>query len=98
MTELQKQIIQLTEEIDATQNKRSNLKNERVKESEFEKDEIVDVYSTSNEYLGKGLVLYISVLDNGDFKYNLKKIKKDGGISRQRFCQYTNYIVKKIEK
>lgn len=98
MTELQKQIIQLTEEIKLKNDKRVSLKLDRVNESEFKNEEIVDVYSTSNEYLGKGSILWISVLDNGDFKYNLKKIKKDGSVSRHRFCQYTNYIVKKIEK
>lgn len=80
------------------------LKTCRLSECEFEKGEKVKVFkmpsSWSKEkepiFQGEGFINGIFVNENGDFDYNIKKVKKDGTASAHGFWNGYNYKVEKI--
>ena len=105
---MQKSNQELIQEIS---NKIADLKKEmeylkicRLSECEFEKGEKVKVFKIPSTweknkepvYEGEGFIERISVKDNGDFSYSLKKVKKDGTASQHNFFYLYEYKVEKL--
>lgn len=103
MKNLKEEIENITKAIGSLENKRKEYKEERVEECEFKIDEKVKVFRVDRwnkdlvlENLGEGFIHRISVNDEGDFSYSLKKCKKDGKKSALGFYSWYEYKIEKI--
>lgn len=99
MTILQKRIKELGNNIKELEENMRSLKSERILECEFKVDEKVRVFDKSERYfdfLGEGFIKFILVDNEGNFRYKIKKAKKDGTESKFYFSEYHTYRIEKL--
>lgn len=100
----QELIQEISNKIADLKKEKEYLKMCRLSECEFEKGEKVKVlkmpssWSKDKEpiFQGEGFINRIFVNENGDFDYNIKKVKKDGTASAYGFYIYYEYKIEKI--
>ncbi len=100
----QELIQEISNKIEDLKKEMENLKICRISECEFQEGEKVKVFKipyiwANNKepiFEGEGFIERISVKNNGDFYYSLKKVKKDGTASAHGFWNGYDYKVEKI--